>query len=131
MMGTAFELAEDSMLDWFDLYVEIDEAFLRSGCDSDGCREHLMLCCKGSDLNELLIGKDHIFNPLDKWSAKGRTECDFKICVRRSSRLSEKAIESMGLGGESVGEVQFWKDQNLLEAEICVEDDLAPAKRIP
>lgn len=112
------------MLDWFDLCVEIEETFLRSECDSDGCREELMLSGKGSELNELLIGKNHIFNPLSKWDTQGRAECRFRIWMRRRSRLSEKAIESTGLKGDTVGELQFWEEQDALDAVIFVEDDM-------
>lgn len=112
------------MLDWFVLCAEIEEAFLRSECDGDGCREELMLSCKGSELNELLIGKNHIFNPLIKWDTQGRAECRYRIWMRRRGRLSEKAIESMGLKGDAVGELQFWEEQDSLEANIFVEDQM-------
>lgn len=109
------------MLDWFNLHTEIDEAFLRSECDERGYHEELMLSCKGSELNRLLIGNSHVFN--SAWTdAEGRTECRFRIWMRRRSRLTEKAIEAMGLGSDSVGQLQFWKDQNSLDACIFVED---------
>lgn len=112
------------MLDWFVLCMEIDEAFLRSECDGDSCREELMLSCKGSEVNELLIGKNHIFNPLRKWDTQGRVECRFRIWMRRRSRLSEKAIEAMGLAGDTIGELQFWPKQDSLDANIFVEGEM-------
>lgn len=112
------------MLDWFDLCVEIDEAFLRSECDGDGCREELMLSCKGSELNELLIGKNHIFNRLSNRDAHGRTECRFRIWIRRRSGLGEKATEAMGLGRDSVGELRFYEEQDALDAVIFIKDEM-------
>jgi hypothetical protein len=119
-----YERKEDEVLDWFDLCMEINEAFLRSECDGDGCREELMLSCRGSELNELLIGKNHIFNPLSKWDTQGRVECRFRIWMRRRSRRSEKAIEATGLVGDTVGELQFWPEQDALDAKIFVEDEM-------
>jgi hypothetical protein len=110
------------MIDWFNLYVEIDEAFLRSECDGDGCREGLMLSCRGSELNTLLIGRNHIFNPPFRWDTEGRTDCSFRIWARRRSNLSEEASQRIGLGGDSVGEFKFWKELNSLEANIFIED---------
>lgn len=112
------------MLDWFDLCVEIDEAFLRSECDGDGCREELMLSCRGSELNELLIGKRHVFNPLSKWDTQGRTECRFRIWMRKRSKLSEKAVEAIALGKDSVGELKLYEEQDALDAVIFVEDEM-------
>lgn len=110
------------MLDWFNLHLEIEQTFLRSECDGDGCGEELMLTCKRSELNELLIGKNHVFNPIAKWNTEGRTECRFRIWMRRRSKLSEKAIKAMELGSDSVGKLQFWKEQDALDALVFVED---------
>jgi hypothetical protein len=112
------------VLDQFDLSVEIDEAFLRLECDGDGCREELMLSCTGSELNELLIGKDHTFSPVGERGTQGRTECRFRIWMRRRSGLSEKAVEVMGLGVDTVGELQFWEKQDSLDANIFVKDEM-------
>jgi hypothetical protein len=109
------------MLDWFNLHTEVDEAFLRSECDERGCQEELMLSCKGSELNRLLLGKSHVFNSACT-DAEERTECRFRIWMRRSGKLSAKAIEAMRLGSDCVGQLQFWKDQDTLDACIFVED---------
>jgi hypothetical protein len=82
-----------------------------------------MLSCKGS-ANELRVGKNHVFNPMRSWDREGRTECRFRIWIRKRSKLSEKTIAAMELGREFVGEFQFWSGQDALDAVIFVEDEM-------